>query len=169
MAVSWSAAQPASPFGVGTSWGQVWSRVQKAWSRGLIFSGSSSNGVRVDRATFISMMGSLATMVDSGVPLYRALHHLSVNAESHEAAQLAHAMMKDLERGSRLSKAAARHPQTFSPLHTGLLKVGESTGSLTAVLQHIAQFEEKNQATLRKIRSALTYPALACRVREPCS
>jgi type IV pilus assembly protein PilC len=169
MFVSWSAPQP-SPSAAMVAREQVlnpvWLRLQRnyqGWLQNLQSwrnARKNRGGIRVDRTTLTTMLGSLSTMVEGGVPLYRALHNLATHSEKVEAALLARSMMYDLEKGTRLSKAASKHTASFSPLHVGLLKVGETTGSLTTVLKQLVTFEEKAQATLLKIKSALTYPAI---------
>ncbi|MBN9414222.1 MAG: type II secretion system F family protein [Candidatus Eremiobacteraeota bacterium] len=106
------------------------------------------------------MLGSFATMLEAGVPLYRALHHLGQNSSDPQAGMLCQALVHDVGNGKPLSKAAARHPKAFTSMQIGLMKVGETAGCLDEVLKRLVGFEEKAQANELKIRSALTYPAI---------
>ena len=106
------------------------------------------------------LLGSFATMLEAGVPLYRALHHLGENFSDAQASMLCQALVQDIGSGKPLSRAAARHPKSFTGMQIGLLRVGESAGCLDEVLKRLVGFEEKAQANQLKIRSALTYPAI---------
>ena len=106
------------------------------------------------------LLGSFATMLEAGVPLYRALYHLGQNFTDPQASMLCQAMVQDIGNGNPLSKAAARHPKSFTNMQIGLMKVGETAGCLDEVLKRLVGFQEKAQANELKIRSALTYPAV---------
>jgi type IV pilus assembly protein PilC len=106
------------------------------------------------------LLGSFATMIQAGVPIYRALHNLGQQTEHLDSALLCRALVSDLGNGLSLSRAAARHPRTFSAMQVGLLRVGETTGKLDEILKRLAGFEEKSQALRLKLRAALTYPAM---------
>lgn len=116
--------------------------------------------IRVSPKQMTLMLGSFATMLEAGVPLYRALHHLGQNSSDPQAGMLCQALVNDVGSGKPLSKAAARHPKAFTSMHIGLMKVGETAGCLDEVLKRLVGFEEKAQANELKIRSALTYPAI---------
>jgi len=116
--------------------------------------------IRVSPKQMTLLLGSFATMLEAGVPLYRALHHLGQNSDDAQAGMLCQALVNDIGAGRPLSKAAARHPKSFTSMQIGLMKVGETAGCLDEVLKRLVGFEEKAQANQLKIRSALTYPAV---------
>lgn len=121
---------------------------------------AKSASIRVSAKQMTILLGSFATMLQAGVPLYRALHHLGQNASDPQAGMLCQALVADIGAGKPLSKAAARHPKAFTPMQIGLMKVGETAGCLDEVLKRMVGFEEKAQANELKVRSALTYPAM---------
>ncbi len=123
-------------------------------------SAGKSVSIRVSAKQMTLMLGSFATMLEAGVPLYRALHHLGQNSSDPQAGMLCQALVHDVGNGKPLSKAAARHPKAFTSMQIGLMKVGETAGCLDEVLKRLVGFEEKAQANELKIRSALTYPAI---------
>ena len=102
----------------------------------------------------------LATMVDSGIPLVQSLDILS---EQIEAPAFRHTIVKirdDVEAGSSLSGALAKHAGVFSPLYINMVKAGESSGMLDDILDRLATYLEKSQALKRKVKSALVYPCV---------
>jgi len=65
-----------------------------------------------------------------------------------------------VERGSALSVALARHPKAFSRLYVAMVRSGETGGSLDSVLLRLASTIEKQVELRRKVKSAMTYPAV---------
>lgn len=69
-------------------------------------------------------MRSFATMLEAGVPLYSALYHLGENFTDPQASMLCQATVKDIGNDNPLSKAATRHPKSFTNTQIGLMRVG---------------------------------------------
>jgi type IV pilus assembly protein PilC len=99
-----------------------------------------------------------ATMVNSGLPILRALSILADQANNPELAKTLSACRVDIEQGSSLSAAMQKHPKVFNDLYVSMVKSGETGGSLDTVLLRLADMIE-NEVKLRgKIKSAMTYP-----------
>src|SRR5213592_4653062 len=99
-----------------------------------------------------------ATMVNSGLPILRALSILADQASNPELAKTLSACRVDIEQGSSLSNALQKHPKVFNDLYVSMVKSGETGGSLDTVLLRLADMIE-NEVKLRgKIKSAMTYP-----------
>ena len=106
----------------------------------------------------------LSTMVDSGLSVVRSLGILGGQAENKELARILLAVRLDVEHGSALSVACARHPKVFSQLFCTLVHAGEVGGNLDEVLGNLATTIEKQANLNRTIRSAMTYPAVVLSV-----
>jgi type IV pilus assembly protein PilC len=99
-----------------------------------------------------------ATMVNSGLPILRALAILADQTNNAELAKALSACRVDIEQGSSLSAALQKHPKIFNDLYVSMVKSGETGGSLDNVLLRLADMIE-NEVKLRgKIKSAMTYP-----------
>jgi len=99
-----------------------------------------------------------ATMVNSGLPILRALSILADQTENPELARVLGVVRTDVEQGASLSGAMAKHPKVFNNLFVAMVKSGEMGGSLDDVLLRLADMIE-NEVRLRgKIKSAMTYP-----------
>jgi type IV pilus assembly protein PilC len=106
----------------------------------------------------------LSTMVDSGLSVVRSLGILAAQVENPTLARVLGEVRLDLEHGSSLSAACAKHPKVFSHLFCTLVQAGEAGGNLDEVLKSLAETIE-NQAQLnRTVRSAMTYPAVVMSV-----
>jgi type IV pilus assembly protein PilC len=99
-----------------------------------------------------------ATMVNSGLPILRSLAILADQTESDELAKVVTAVRLDVEQGSSLSLAMAKHPKAFNDLFIAMVKSGEAGGVLDDVLLSLADMIEKEVKLRSKIKSAMTYP-----------
>jgi type IV pilus assembly protein PilC len=115
---------------------------------------------RVKLAEVAVATRQLATMIDSGLSVVRALAVLSGQVENKELSRILAEVRLDVERGSSLSAAVSKHPKVFSELFVTMVQAGEAGGSLDKVLLDLATTMEKQAALMRSIRGAMTYPAV---------
>ena len=102
----------------------------------------------------------LATLIRAGVPLLTAMEMLYGQGGSGKTFLRIQAdLIEDIGAGESLSDGMAKHPTVFSDIYHRTISVGESTGNLEHVLTHLADYMEKQGATFKKVKSALTYPA----------
>jgi type IV pilus assembly protein PilC len=99
-----------------------------------------------------------ATMVNSGLPILRALSILSEQVSNKELAKTLTAVRNDVEQGSSLSAAMAKFPKAFNDLYIAMVKSGETGGMLDDVLLRLAAVLEREVHLRQKIKSAMTYP-----------
>jgi type IV pilus assembly protein PilC len=99
-----------------------------------------------------------ATMVNSGLPILRAISILTDQTESKELAKILFAVRASVENGSSLSAAMAEHPKAFNNLFISMVKAGETGGVLDDVLLSLADQIEREVELRRQIKSAMTYP-----------
>src|SRR5215211_2105923 len=100
----------------------------------------------------------LATMINAGLPIVRALYVLSEQTENPKLQEVVVEVRKDVEAGSSLSEALEKHPKAFSRLYVEMVKAGEVGGILDGVLLRLADQLERDQDLRRKVRSAMIYP-----------
>jgi len=102
----------------------------------------------------------LSTMVDAGVSLVRCLDILGSQTQNSKLKKILADVGERVEGGESLSRAMQRHPRAFNNLFIGLIKAGEVGGVLEESLQRLSGFLEKDVELRRKVKSAMTYPAL---------
>jgi type IV pilus assembly protein PilC len=100
----------------------------------------------------------LATMMDSGVPLVQSFEIIGKGHENKGMSDLLNAVKSDIEGGTTLSEALAKHPLQFDELFCNLVQAGEHAGILDSILDKIATYKEKTEAIKSKIKKAMTYP-----------
>ncbi|MGH2555661.1 MAG: type II secretion system F family protein [Actinomycetota bacterium] len=99
-----------------------------------------------------------STMVNSGLPILRALSILEQQTESSIIAKAVVQVRTEIERGSSLSAALEKHPKVFNNLYVSMVQSGETGGVLEAVLERLANNLEREVALRQRIKSAMTYP-----------
>jgi len=113
------------------------------------------------KATDLAVMTrQLATMVQSGMTILRALYVLEAQTENKMLTEAIVAVRKDVEAGLPLSDALERHPKIFSPLFVSMTRAGETGGMLDQSLIRVADQLEKEDSLRRQVKSAMTYPAV---------
>lgn len=100
----------------------------------------------------------LATMMSSGVPLVQSFEIVGRGHENKAMQDLILTVKGDVESGTQLNEALAKHPRQFDELYVNLVTAGEHAGILEGILHKLATYMEKTEALKSKIKSALFYP-----------
>jgi type IV pilus assembly protein PilC len=101
-----------------------------------------------------------SVMLDAGLPLVQCLEALGQQNPNLAFRSTLEQIRGDVEAGSTLSDAMARHPRVFDPLYTNMVAAGEAGGILDTILQRLAAFIEKIVKLKRALRSAMIYPGV---------
>ena len=133
--------------------GVVPTRIRKQ-SKGL-FAGRS----KITTADIALFSRQLATMLAAGIPLVQSFEIVGNGHENAAMQKLILSVKADVEGGSALAEALAKHPLYFDDLFVNLVEAGEQAGALESLLDKIATYKEKTEAIKKKIKKALTYPA----------
>jgi len=100
----------------------------------------------------------LSTLLESGLPVDRALSILIEAAEKEKVKEVVGDILKTVQGGGYLSDAMAKHPKVFSTFYVNMVKAGEAGGVLESVLGRLGAFLESSQELKDYIKSALVYP-----------
>jgi type IV pilus assembly protein PilC len=101
----------------------------------------------------------LSAMLSAGLPVLTSLEGISDQIDNPTLAAVLKEVAADIEAGSTLSQALGKHPRVFSVLFTAMVKAGEESGALPAVLGRLGDYLEARDALATKIKSASAYPA----------
>ena len=107
-----------------------------------------------------AFFSNLSTLLNSGIPLIKALEALAVDDTFKKAASTFHALVQDIRSGSSFAAALDKHPECFSPMIISLLRAAERSGTLIKALERIADNIDKTRETKSEILRALTYPTI---------
>lgn len=100
-----------------------------------------------------------SVMIDAGLPLVQCLDILAQQQENKHFQQVLLQVRQDVEEGSTLAAAMARHPKVFDQLYSNMVEAGETGGILDIILQRLSTFIEKIVKLKRDVVSAMIYPA----------
>ncbi len=100
-----------------------------------------------------------SVMLDAGLPLVQCLEILAEQEEHRKFRGIIQQVRADVEAGSSLSDAMAKHPAAFDKLYVAMVSAGEAGGILDIILQRLSQYLEKLYRLKNQIRSAMIYPA----------
>lgn len=115
---------------------------------------------RVGLKDLAIMARQMATMINAGLSLLRALQILAEQTESKPLAKVLFQVRNDVEQGVALSVAMRKHENVFPPLMVNMIKAGEVGGFLDQVLLSIAENYEGEVQLRAKVKSAMTYPVI---------
>ncbi len=101
-----------------------------------------------------------ATMINAGLPLVQCLDVLSRQQPNVTFKEVLTALKTDVETGSTVAEAMKKHPKVFDSLFCNMIEAGELGGILDTILIRLAVFKEKSLALQKKIKGAMTYPAI---------
>jgi type IV pilus assembly protein PilC len=113
---------------------------------------------RIKPADLTILTRQLATMVNSGMTILRALYVLEAQTENQLLADTITAVRKDVEAGLPLSDALERHPKVFNQLFVAMTRAGETGGVLDAALMRVADQLESADSLRRQVKAAMAYP-----------
>src|SRR3989304_2985674 len=103
----------------------------------------------------------LATLLRSGISLLPALEILGGQVSgSRIFKKMLRSIINDIRSGGSFTASLAKHPTAFSELYVRTITVGEQTGNMEAVLNQMADYQEKAGAISQKIGKALSYPLM---------
>ena len=100
----------------------------------------------------------LATMLAAGIPLVQSFEIVGNGNEKPAMQKLVLDIKMDVEGGTSLHEALAKHPLYFDDLFVNLVEAGEHAGALETLLDKIATYKEKTEALKKKVKKALFYP-----------
>ena len=120
-------------------------------------SGLKSGG-KVKTQDIAVFLRQLATMLAAGIPLVQGLEIVGSGHDKPAAQKLILTIKGDIEAGSTLHEALAKHPLYFDKLTTNLVEAGEHAGALESLLDKVATYKEKTEALKSKVKKALFYP-----------
>lgn len=119
---------------------------------------------RVTTKDKIVFTRQLATLIGAGLPLSQSLRTVLDQTENKKLQGVVQEIVANVEGGRSLSEAFSKHPEVFDKVYLALIAAGEESGTLDESLRRIAAQQEKDAATMSKIRGAMIYPAIVLAV-----
>jgi type IV pilus assembly protein PilC len=102
----------------------------------------------------------LSTLINAGLPLVQSLRSVAEQTPSKPLKIVISQVIADVEAGQAFSVALSRHPEVFNQVFISLIAAGETSGTLDASLDRLANQQEKDAEVLSKVRGAMVYPII---------
>ena len=116
-------------------------------------------GGKVNAADIAVFSRQLSTMLIAGIPMVQSFEIVASGVDKPSVRNLILAIKADVESGTSLHEALGKQPLYFDDLFVNLVRAGEQAGALDTLLDKIATYKEKSEATKKKVKKALFYPA----------
>jgi general secretion pathway protein F len=127
---------------------------------GVLLTRDLGRGRELRRSEVMNFTRELATMLTAGQDLDRALRFVVETAPNRRVRGVMESIRGAVRDGAPLATALGRHPCSFSPLYTGMIRAGEAGAQLAATLDQLAGMLERQQNLTAAVISALIYPIL---------
>lgn len=101
----------------------------------------------------------LSILFEAQIPAVYALKTLAAETSRTALRTMVEEIMEDVNGGTSLSQAMAKHPAAFSSFYINMVRSGEETGKLQAVFTYLADYLERSYYLTTKARNAMIYPA----------
>ncbi len=127
----------------------------------LATAGGTPRAVGKVRARVLAQFTSqLATLLDAGIPVTRSLRVLEGQLPQGPMKRISAQLVEDVEAGTPLSEAMAKHDRVFDALYTNMMRAGEAGGVQEEILNRLAGFLEKSERIKSRVIGAMAYPVV---------
>jgi type IV pilus assembly protein PilC len=115
---------------------------------------------RVSTADLILFSRQLSTFLRVGVPITDAIKLLQGASGSGAFRVALEDICEDLDAGEAFSTSIHHHPSVFNKLYVDMIRAAEYSGTLDKVLSQVAAYLQRQDTAIKKLRSAMIYPAI---------
>lgn len=114
---------------------------------------------RVSNKDIVILSRQIATLFEAQVSALRIFRLLASEVDNKYLSEIMTQIADDLQGGSPISKALARHPKAFSPFYVNMVRAGEESGKLSETFGYLADYLDRSYEVVSKAQNALIYPA----------
>ncbi|TSA43768.1 hypothetical protein D4R49_02270 [bacterium] len=113
---------------------------------------------RISNKDVVILSRQMATLFEAQVSALRVFRLLASEVDKKQLAAILSTIGDDLQGGSPISKALARHPKVFSPFYVNMVRAGEESGKLSETFVYLADYLDRTYDIVSKAENALIYP-----------
>ena len=114
---------------------------------------------RITNKDIVILSRQIATLFEAQVSALRIFRLLASEVENKQLATVLSTVGDDIQGGSPISKALARHPKVFSLFYVNMVRAGEESGKLSETFMYLADYLDRSYDIISKAKNALIYPA----------
>ncbi|MDD5063465.1 MAG: type II secretion system F family protein [Phycisphaerae bacterium] len=108
----------------------------------------------------LNFTNQLAIMVRAGISIQDSLELIAAQLENRKFVAVIADLKAKIEAGRSFSQALAEHPRVFSNLYINMIGAAEVSGSLSTMLQKLAEYLDQEAETRSQIKGAMIYPVI---------
>ncbi len=112
------------------------------------------------RKDILNFTNQLAVMIRAGISLQESLNSIASQTENKKFRQVISDLKNRIEAGQSFSQALGEHPEVFSNLYTNMVSAAEISGSLSSMLNKLADYLDQEAETRSQVKSAMVYPVI---------
>ncbi|TSC71259.1 MAG: Uncharacterized protein G01um101449_26 [Parcubacteria group bacterium Gr01-1014_49] len=113
---------------------------------------------RVSNKDIVILSRQIATLFDAQVSALRVFRLLASEVENKQLVSILSTVGDDIQGGSPISKALARHPKVFTTFYVNMVRAGEESGKLSETFNYLADYLDRSYDLVSKAENALIYP-----------
>ena len=113
---------------------------------------------RVTAKVLAEFTSQLAVLLNAGIPITKSLRILEGQMPQGSMKRIAAQLVEDVEGGTPLSEAMAKHDMVFDALYTNMVRAGEAGGVQEEILNRLSGFLVTSEAIKSRVKGALAYP-----------
>ena len=113
---------------------------------------------RVTAKVLAEFTSQLAVLLNAGIPITKSLRILEGQMQQGAMKRIAGQLVDDVEGGTALSEAMAKHDVVFDPLYTNMVRAGEAGGVQEEILNRLSSFLVQSESIKSRVKGALAYP-----------
>jgi type IV pilus assembly protein PilC len=106
-----------------------------------------------------SFCWQLNTMIDGGVTITDAIDTIVEDIDNRKLQEVLKEVAEKMKTGQSFYESVREHPRVFNALFCAMIRAGEASGTLCAVLTRLADYYDRRDDLNRKVRKAIAYPA----------
>ncbi len=137
--------------------GLIVSSIEPVEQKGGFFGSSLFQTIKNKDVVILSRQ--LATLFEAKVPVVESFKLLAAESPNPAMRQKLAEVVGDIQGGISMSQAMARHPEVFSKFYVNIIRIGEESGKLDEMFNHMADYMERNYELTSRAKNALLYPA----------
>jgi type IV pilus assembly protein PilC len=112
------------------------------------------------RKDILNFTNQLAVMIRAGISLQDSLESIAAQMDKRKFKRIITDLKNRIEAGQSFSQALAEHPHTFSELYINMVAAAEISGSLSSMLQKLAEYLDSEAETRSQVKGAMVYPII---------
>lgn len=119
----------------------------------------TSRNLRFSSEEIAGFCTQMAIILKGGIPIYEGVYILSEEIEEKQSKEVLNRMNEALKENQSFY-AALKETKAFPAYMMSMVKIGEATGKLEAVLESLAVYYERESTMKASIRNVISYPLM---------